>query len=218
MTNRVLAMHPTTEQLLAFRDSPEDAYVAVHLAQCKECAALLDSAARVQAGLCKLPQLDAPADAWARIAARTAASDERTEARRMRARAAVFALAAGAAAMAVLFALRSGTDDAVQTEPKLQTMASEPTKSDALSSLIEQSRKLDVLLQELPERPRVERVSTAATLDTIEERIQWLDFQLSYAATGELDELEAQRLWRERVELMDSLVKVRYAQSGRVSF
>jgi hypothetical protein len=32
-----------------------------------------------------------------------------------------------------------------------------------------------------------------------------------------LDERQTQRLWRERVELMDSLVKVRYA-AGAVTF
>jgi hypothetical protein len=70
------------------------------------------------------------------------------------------------------------------------------------------------LLQRLPERPRIERVSTAAMIDTIEDRIQWLDFQLSDASDSGLNEEQTRRLWRERVELMDSLVKVRYAEGG----
>jgi hypothetical protein len=51
-------------------------------------------------------------------------------------------------------------------------------------------------------------------IDTIEDRIQWLDFQLSDAPDSGLSEEQTQRLWRERVELMDSLVKVRYAEGG----
>jgi hypothetical protein len=51
-------------------------------------------------------------------------------------------------------------------------------------------------------------------IDTIEERIQWLDFQLSDAPDSGLNERQTQRLWSERVELMDSLVKVRYAEGG----
>jgi hypothetical protein len=82
---------------------------------------------------------------------------------------------------------------------------------------MEQSRHLDLMLQGLPQRPRVERVAMAATLDSIEERIQWLDMQLTYAAAAQ-DETRTQTLWRERVDLMDSLVKVRYAQAGRASF
>jgi hypothetical protein len=61
-------------------------------------------------------------------------------------------------------------------------------------------------------------VSTAATIDTIEQRIQWLDFQLSNAPDGDLSEEQSRRLWRERVELMDSLVKVRYAEAGSLWF
>lgn len=88
----------------------------------------------------------------------------------------------------------------------------------AVADLVAQSQALDRLLQILPERPRVERVSTAATLDTIEQRIQWLDFQLSDGPDGTLSERQAQQLWHERVDLMDSLVKVRYAQTHRSSF
>jgi hypothetical protein len=83
--------------------------------------------------------------------------------------------------------------------------------------LVAQSQHLEDLLQRLPERPRIERVSTAAMIDTIEDRIQWLDFQLSDAPDSGLNENQTRRLWRERVELMDSLVKVRYAEGG-VSF
>ena len=80
--------------------------------------------------------------------------------------------------------------------------------------LMAQSQQLEGLLQRLPERPRIERVSTAAMIDTIEDRIQWLDFQLSDAPDSGLNEEQTRRLWRERVELMDSLVKVRYAEGG----
>jgi hypothetical protein len=80
--------------------------------------------------------------------------------------------------------------------------------------LMAQSQHLEDLLQQLPERPRIERVSTAAMIDTIEDRIQWLDFQLSDAPGSGLNEEQTRRLWRERVELMDSLVKVRYAEGG----
>ena len=80
--------------------------------------------------------------------------------------------------------------------------------------LMAQSQHLEDLLQRLPGRPHIERVSTAAMIDTIEDRIQWLDFQLSDAPDSGLNEEQTQRLWRERVELMDSLVKVRYAEGG----
>jgi hypothetical protein len=97
-------------------------------------------------------------------------------------------------------------------------MLAERDTTDELVALIDQSRQLDLMLQELPNRPRVERVAMAATLDSIEDRIQWLDAQLTHGAVPEQDEQHVRTLWRERVELMDSLVKVRYAQAGTVSF
>jgi hypothetical protein len=214
-------MHPTVEQLLSYRDAPEDTCIATHLEQCRGCAAQLQELSRTRAALQGLPQLDPPSDAWARIqAAASVPARNATKSTRLRVRTAVaFALAAGVASLAVLLVLRTANESLEpNVQPKVQAAAPTVQTKDELALLIAQSRELDVLLQRLPERPRVERVSTAATLDTIEERIQWLDFQLSYAAAGELDETQAHRLWRERVELMDSLVKVRYAQSGRVSF
>jgi hypothetical protein len=114
-------------------------------------------------------------------------------------------------------ALRDETVPAVvkreQTRESQQSPTN-PVESAHVPELVAQSQKLDDLLQRLPERPRIERVSTAATIDTIEERIQWLDFQLSDAPDSGLNEQQTRRLWRERVELMDSLVKVRYAEGG----
>ena len=212
-------MHPTVEQLLSYRDAPEDAFIATHLEQCRACVAELQALSRTRTALQGLPQLDAPNDAWMRIqAAASAPVTSGTRSTKLRARTALaFALAAGVASMAVLLVFRNA-NESPEVEPQSQATVPAIQQDNDLASLIAQSRDLDVLLQRLPERPRVERVSTAATLDTIEERIQWLDFQLSYAAAGELDETQARRLWRERVELMDSLVKVRYAQSGRASF
>jgi hypothetical protein len=87
-----------------------------------------------------------------------------------------------------------------------------------LEALVAQSRELDEMLLYLPQRPAVERVSMAATIDTIEQRVQWLDQQLSYASDTGLNEEQAYQLWRERVDLMDSLVKVRYAEGRSLSF
>jgi hypothetical protein len=58
----------------------------------------------------------------------------------------------------------------------------------------------------------------AATIDTIEQRVQWLDQQLSYGPVAGFDDSQTYRLWRERVDLMDSLVKVRYAEGGQLFF
>jgi len=116
-------------------------------------------------------------------------------------------------------ALRDGTRTPVAEHKPVeqQTPAIDIIETARVPELVARSQQLEDLLQKLPDRPRIERVSTAAMIDTIEDRIQWLDFQLSDARDSGLNEEQTRRLWRERVELMDSLVKVRYAEGG-VSF
>jgi hypothetical protein len=70
-------------------------------------------------------------------------------------------------------------------------------------------------LRRLPSRPVVERASTTTTIDSLQSSIQWLDYQLSVAADVGLSERQAAQLWEDRIQLMDSLVKVRFAEAQR---
>jgi len=85
--------------------------------------------------------------------------------------------------------------------------------ADSVGTLMQRSQRLDAVLQVLPRRPQVERAGTSATIDELQNRIQMLDLQLS-AATGEQHHDDARRLWNARVELMNSLVHVRYAEAA----
>jgi RNA polymerase sigma factor (sigma-70 family) len=51
--------------------------------------------------------------------------------------------------------------------------------------------------------------------DELQTRIQLLDLQLSTVATSDSDQDRAQRLWSTRVQLLSSLVSVRYAEAVR---
>ena len=116
---------------------------------------------------------------------------------------------------------RSDVNDEREIQAAMPTETTAPVVQrtpEHLDELVAQSQQLEQVLQTLPQRPQVERVSTSATIDTIEQRIQWLDFQLSNAPDSDLSEDQSRQLWRERVELMDSLVKVRYAEAGSLWF
>lgn len=214
-------MHAGIEHLLSVRDGqPVAAEIAEHVAQCAVCSAQLRRLSLRREQLQALPQLDAGPAAWQRIQAQVA----NPVVSGWRRRVGLIAASAAFVALSIIAGLAIRDDDSpanrvagVQAENMDET---QPASLDTarLAELVVQSQQLDHLLQKLPERPRIERVSTAATIDTIEERIQWLDFQLSYAPDDGLSEAQARRLWRERVELMDSLVKVRYAEAGRSSF
>ncbi|HKQ15313.1 MAG TPA: hypothetical protein VJT80_17890 [Steroidobacteraceae bacterium] len=209
-------MHASIDHLLSLRDGePVDAATAAHVAECARCSAELRKLRETRAKLLSLPQLDAPSSfkEIQRVMARPAAAPRRIVSARLVAAVAFVTLTA------IFFvALRDGTAPTVagrKAEPVQHP--TDVTETARVPELVARSQQLDGLFQKLPERPRIERVSTAAMIDTIEDRIQWLDFQLSDAQDSGLNEEQTRRLWRERVELMDSLVKVRYAEGG-VSF
>jgi hypothetical protein len=212
-------MHASIDHLLSLRDGePVDAATAAHVEQCARCSADLRKLREMRAKLQSLPQLDAPSSLQEirRAMARPAAAPRRLVSRRL-----VAALAFVTLTTIFFIALRDQTaptfagrkvESVEQPTPPIEVI-----ETARVPELVARSRQLEGLLQKLPDRPRIERVSTAAMIDTIEERIQWLDFQLSDARDSGLNEEQTRRLWRERVELMDSLVKVRYAEGG-VSF
>jgi hypothetical protein len=210
-------MHASIDHLLSLRDGqPVDAATAAHVEQCLRCSAELRKLREMQLELQSLPPLDAPSSfsEIQRAMARPVAQPRRVVSPRLVAAATFVALTT------IFFvALRDETASRRMAQDDTPPAPAQEQSTDSVErarvpELVAQSQRLEDLLQRLPERPRVERVSTAAMIDTIEDRIQWLDFQLSDAPDSGLNEEQTQRLWRERVELMDSLVKVRYAEGG----
>ena len=211
-------MHASIDHLLSLRDGqPVDAATAAHVEQCARCSAELHKLRETRVKLQSLPQLDAPSSFQEiqRAMVRPAAAPRRLVSARL-----VAGLAFVTLTSIFFVALRDETGPVAeqQTAPvEQQTPSIDVIETARVPELVARSQQLENLLQNLPERPRIERVSTAAMIDTIEGRIQWLDFQLSDTGDSGLNEEQTRRLWRERVELMDSLVKVRYAEGG-VSF
>jgi hypothetical protein len=212
-------MHASIDHLLSLRDGqPVDAATAAHVEQCARCSAELRKLRETQVKLQSLSQLDAPSSFQEiqRAMARPAAAPRRVVSPRL-----VAVLAFVTLTTIFFVALRDSTrSDMAEHKPERveqQAPATDVIETARVPELVARSQQLEGLLQKLPDRPRIERVSTAAMIDTIEGRIQWLDFQLSDARDSGLNEEQTRRLWRERVELMDSLVKVRYAEGG-VSF
>jgi hypothetical protein len=209
-------MHASIDHLLSLRDGqPVDAATAAHVEQCQRCTSELNKLRETRARLQSLPQLDAPSS-FREI--QRAMSRPVTAARRVLSARLVAGLAFVTLTTIFFVALRDEATPPMAERPAAP--AEDPAQPQDLvenarvPELVAQSQHLEDLLQRLPERPRIERVSTAAMIDTIEGRIQWLDFQLSDASGSGLNEEQTRRLWRERVELMDSLVKVRYAEGG----
>lgn len=102
------------------------------------------------------------------------------------------------------------------TEPQL-TVEDNPLGITALQALMVQSQQLESDLRSLPDEPKVMRASTVSTIADIENAVAAIDYQLNDSAIQMTAE-ERELFWRERVRLMKSLVRLRYAQAQRTSF
>jgi hypothetical protein len=222
-------MRPSTVDLLRIRDGePVDASIRALVEGSPSLRAELDALARTRRALRDLPTLTPPPGRWQRIADALAARPDSTPSTRRlpapgrwplgAAIAASVALAAvwlvgrgpGSAAPEATAPATIVADDAVPAQPLLATPA--------FASLVEESARLERVLDGLRGQPRVVRVGTAATIAGLEDRIAWIDDRLMFARSLGLGPAERQALYRQRVELLNALVQVRYADARRFSF
>ncbi|MBT8063154.1 MAG: hypothetical protein KJO85_10765 [Gammaproteobacteria bacterium] len=210
-------MHANIEQLLELRDSGRlAANVREHVAGCARCQEELNRLGGLRSELQALPQLQPAADQWAAIQARAAEDFNAGHAGKGRGTAWPLGLAASllVAAIVVLL-LPRGADEVV---PGTADVGGDLATVPATSELVAQSQRLERLLNRFSYEPRVVNARTAGTIVQLEDQIAWVDYGLTVGRERGLGPQEENALWRQRVELMNSLVHVRYAQAQRVDF
>ena len=205
-------MHATTEQLLSLRDGEAVAeLVARHVQNCPACSRELARLEATRAQLRALPEIDPPADLWRVVAADSLPGGSK----RPMPWAPMFAVAASfvlALAMILSFGARAPDRPARGTTTDLVASTPAPLSSVngvSTSELLETSRRLETALHALPAAPRVTRASTALTIAELQDSIFEIDAELSHRG---LEPEREQTLWRQRVDLMDALMQVRYAE------
>jgi len=156
------------------------------------------------ARLAALPGFEPPADAWpAILAARGPHESGCASLRWPTAVAAVVLAAVAGLAWLMQSAQRELAPAAISmTDPGVVASA----------AILEQNARLEMLLAALPER-RAMRGSTAFTVSQLEDRLALVDERLSRISMEANAPEFSERLWRERVDLMNSLVQVRYADA-----
>jgi hypothetical protein len=213
-------MHASFEHLLRLRDGrPVDATLAAHVRNCAECRAELAQLQQRTDDLRRLPGRSPAPELWSDI---RAALDAPPPARATpRARPGWWLPAASAAAVVLAVVLTLDRRVAPSGDDTLTQAGAEADIAQQLAhpgELIEESQRLEQLLAVFPAEPRVTRASTALTVADLEDRIQWVDYRLNLSAEAGLDANQSERLWRERVELLNSLVAVRYAEARTRAF
>jgi hypothetical protein len=219
-------MHARLEELINLRDrQPVDAGTASHVAACARCRADLRRLAGVRSALASLPPFDPPARAWQQIAQQLAARPARparASVHRPASAALVATLAvASLAALMVVAPWRLATQQAASVTTA-SGAAGSARGAAPLAVLVARSQQLEASLHALPQRPAVELAANSAAIDALQARIQWLDTQLASepanGARGGDPQDYTRSLWQTRVQLLNSLVGVRYAEAVHAKY
>jgi len=238
-------MHPSTEDLLSVRDGePLDAVTSNVIAADAAHEREIERMRQVRHALGQLPELAPPDGMWQRIAAVERATRERSNV--WPRRVAGLGVAAAVAALAVVLIAtpsrqRGGLEPATapQAAPLLTDAPAETTRAIAdtappfdldrpfvgarvvptsYPALVQESARLDRMLRRLSYQRPLMSGETATTIAGLEDRIALIDEQLTYSSARGVPQPERTALWGERVELMNALVHVRYAQAQPTGF
>ncbi|HEY3859621.1 MAG TPA: hypothetical protein VGM47_08430 [Gammaproteobacteria bacterium] len=202
-------MHASIEQLICLRDEePVAAEVQQHVRACTQCAAALNGLLAARERLTALADPLPPGDAWQRIAA----ASDRSARRRRWLPAVGFAATAAAVALLVLgLHIRS-----TPAPSQLAVVSPSGDKPADVNQLMAQSRYLERAVLNLDGHTDDMAVtaSTASTIAALEDRIALVDYEINTASGSGVgnDDPHVAQLWKQRVDLLQSLAAVRYAQ------
>jgi hypothetical protein len=161
--------------------------------------------------LAALPELAPSPEAKERVlvAMRRAAVELPRQRRHVALPAIALAAAAAVAAVLILDQPRRGPDE--------HTLATDdgarPISFEEYAALVAQSAELERVLGTLPAPRAVMRASTAGTIASLEDRIAQIDQELMFSTAAGVDTGQQATLWQDRVEVMNALLQVRYANS-----
>jgi hypothetical protein len=219
-------MHATTKQLLEIRDGETIASdVHSHVDFCDVCQGELARLALVRDKLRTLPVIEPDRSLWQTVAVE---SLDRPAAHRFSWASAAGIAASFVIALVLVTRLSPGPGDSTEDvgepiagnteQPSASVIANNvaevvpPVEKVSSDELRNRSRRLENLRRAMPQRPQVVRASTTRTIVDLEDRVALVDMRLNEAERLELTPKQEKALWRERVNLMNTLVRLEYTQ------
>ena len=231
-------MHATIEQLLSLRDSePVSADVKRHVSVCMLCHKQLEELTLVKDELNRLPAHTSHHHNWPEILTRVDQVREDSNRRHRMLQYGGIAAAASVLLAILVYSVLPGVvsgpksaessqlisdntigDEISETGLKMEDPVLEQpeTSEPDLDQLIAQSAYLEAILDTLPRRPRVMRASTTDLITGLTDTVALIDYRLN--TEHDLSDTRARNLWRQRVDLMNSLVYVRAAEAQQVAY
>ena len=153
--------------------------------------------------LAALPEFEAPAAGWRGVLAAREDREARLDRRWPMALAAAVLVATAGLAWWLQSAQRE-----LSADPPATDVSAEPVAA----AIRAENERLESILASLPERNAM-RGSTAFTVAELEDRLASVDDRLSLLSLEPNAPERAEALWRERVDVMHTLVQVRYADA-----
>lgn len=223
-------MRARTEDLLTLRDGgPIDAALRERLAADPEVTREIARFDRVAEDLRRLPMLEPPPGVWERIAQEVSARQRATRTGLHYRLAAAAAVIVAVAVLGFVAPWRASdrietaatpADAARDTSPLARI--AEPDRGadnvdprERYARLVAESARLELMLAELDDMPRLMNAGTARTIADLEDYIGFVDEQLNFAEARGVDLRYREALWRERIDVMNALLHVRYAQQAQ---
>ncbi len=214
-----------TEDLLSLRDDePMDAELRTRLLEDRAASGELASLRSIREALRVLPDPEPPPHVWARIRAELDAIPPTRHpwaAWRHWCGGGAIAASVALAALWLLGGQPGAPDDPglpSATTVSTQTRNDRPLVPVNYASLVAESERLERMLGQLPAQRSLMNASTAQAIAGLEDRIAWLDQQITLAAARGVAPEQRMMLWDQRVEMMNALLHVRYAQAQDAGF
>ena len=205
-------MHASIEQLIGLRDEePVAVEVQQHVRGCTQCAAALNGLLAARERVQALADPTPPADAWQRIVAANERSSRRRRWLPVTAGLAVAATVVGI----VVYLGPHATRPADTTLASASQSVGQPAD---INQLMAQSRYLERAVYRLGGQSDGTAMSagTASTIAALEDRIALIDYEIGTASRAPQTPAgsHVKELWQQRVDLLQSLAAVRYAQTA----
>ncbi len=219
-------MYPSTENLLKIRyGEPVDADARAYVEADPSTRTELERLRQTQKALRDLPELEPPAGVWERVAEEVG-SDATRNAHRVWQWPLRTAIAASVAVLAIVLVGRQPeVIDPLETGPASIVAEAIPSiqieeivGTPSYASLASESVRLDRALHSITYKPGVVRAGTASTITDFEDRIAMVDDRLMYANQLNLNAPQRRALMQYRVDLMNALLFMRYAQAQRSGY
>ena len=191
-------MHPSGDELIAYKNGEACQAVESHLSSCPLCRQELDRLIRTAQALRDLPPLRPPSDPWPALKSQLEPT--------------AWSLRAGAVWAALLMILLTGSFLILRKQPPPMespgVLKERQAMKEQLEPLKARSRTLESALSAYRSRSPVLSGRTVGTMVYLEDGLAIVDLQLSLLQTQDAEPEKLLRLWQERVRLLSALVEL----------